>query len=358
MLINNCSCLCLTVGAFFNMISKKYSLPALLVFVVTSLAGFGSVVNAKPRMDSAGLSGTIGINAGVNDSQDQFNIEGNEQIDSLSNSGEAATTVLLFPFFRLAYTTEDLQTQYFFGQSPQNILDSAIQYELGVTHKFTQHQSMTLAYIPHIPFLDETWSDPFLLNESRQKTDVDLNAVRVAYKFMPVQVEYAYATYEIEDEQSGSQNTACGGQACTAEQLALLDRNSDYQRLSLESSLPIWKGVFAKANVYYAIQDANGESQSFDEFHYSLSIMTKFADHFLSIQAAFSDREYATENPIFAQVHEEDAARYSIIYSYTAPFNIDNSNLNIIYQNKDIDANINFYDSSNQFVSVGMSYNF
>ena len=192
----------------------------------------------------------------------------------------------------------------------------------------------------------------------RERSDIDSSAVRLAYKFSPVQVEYAYASYSIEDEQSGSQALACSGQTCTAQEQAALNRDSDYHRLSIESLIPMWKGTFAKANVFYGIQDAQGESQSFDEFHYSLSIMTKLERHFFSIQAAFNDREYAAENPVFGEVQEEDVARYSLIYSYAEPFNIEDSNLNVLYQNKENDANITFYDSSTKFFSVGISYNF
>ncbi|PKH05629.1 DUF2860 family protein [Moritella sp. Urea-trap-13] len=341
------------------MISRKHSLLSLPLLLTSSLLGFSSVAIAKPLAKSPGFSGTIGINAGFSDSQNQFNTDNdNAQTDDLNNPGKDISTGLLFPFFRVAYTSEDLQTQYFLGQSPQNILDSAIQYELGVTHKFDERQSMMLAYIPHVPFLKETWSDPFLTDAAREKSDIDSTAVRVAYKFAPVQVEYAYASYDIEDEQSGAQNGACNGQNCTAEEQALLKRDSDYQRLSLESSLRLWQGMFAKANVYYANQDSKGESQSYDELHYSLSIMTKYERHFLSVQAAFSDREYSAENPMFGQTQQQDAARYSLIYAYTEPFNIADTNLNVIYQNKDIDANIDFYDSTTNFVSVGMSYNF
>ncbi|MFT7684367.1 MAG: hypothetical protein ACI935_003895 [Moritella dasanensis] len=341
------------------MISRKHCLLALPLLLTSSLLGFSSVAIAKPLAKSPGFSGSIGINAGFSNSDGQFNTDDdNAKTDDLSNAGEDISTGLLFPFFRLAYTTEDLQTQYFLGQSPQNILDSAIQYELGVTHQFDKRQSMTFAYIPHVPFLKETWSDPFLVGAEREKTDIDSTAVRVAYKFMPVQIEYAYASYDIEDDQSGAQINACGGQTCTAEEQAVLKRDSDYQRLSLESSVRLWQGMFAKANVYYANQDSKGESQSYDELHYSLSIMTKYERHFLSVQAAFSDREYSAENPIFGQTQEQDATRYSLIYSYDKPFNIEDSNLNVIYQNKDIDANIDFYDSTTNFVSVGMSYNF
>jgi hypothetical protein len=341
------------------MISRKHCLLALPLLLTSSLLGFSSVAIAKPLAKSPGFSGSIGINAGFSNSDGQFNTDDdNAKTDDLSNTGEAISTGLLFPFFRLAYTTEDLKTQYFLGQSSQNILDSAIQYELGVTHQFDKRQSMTFAYIPHVPFLKETWSDPFLVGAEREKTDIDSTAVRVAYKFMPVQIEYAYASYDIEDDQSGAQINACGGQTCTAEEQAVLKRDSDYQRLSLESSVRLWQGMFAKANVYYANQDSKGESQSYDELHYSLSIMTKYERHFLSVQAAFSDREYSAENPIFGQTQEQDATRYSLIYSYDKPFNIEDSNLNVIYQNKDIDANIDFYDSTTNFVSVGMSYNF
>jgi hypothetical protein len=316
-----------------------------------SLLSFGSVAVAKPLAKSAGFSGAVGMNTGVSDTQSQFNIDNdNEQTQDLSNAGKAVSTEVFFPFFRLDYTTSDLQTQYFIGQSPEKILNSAIQYEIGVKHQFDERQSMTFAYIPDVPFLKETWSDPFLINAPREKSDIDSSAVRLAYKFAPVQLEYSYASYSIENEQSGSQ--------MSVEDQALLNRDSDYQRLSLESLFPLWQRVYAKANVFYGAQDAKGESQSFDEFHYSLSIMTKYERHFFSVQAAFSEREYNAENPIFGEVQEDDVTRYSFLYSYFEPFDIEGTNLNIIYQNRENDANIAFYDSSTKFFSVGLSYSF
>lgn len=341
-----------------HMISKDYRVVTLPILFATSLFSFSSVTAAE-LVKTAGFSGTIGINAGFNDTQSQFTIEDeNEQNDDLNSAGESVSKGVLFPFFRVAYTTPDLKTQFFLGQSPENILNSAIQYEIGVKHQFDKRQSMTFAYIPHVPFLKETWSDPFLVNAPREKSDIDSSAARIAYKFAPVQIEYSYASYSIEDEQSGSQGMSCNNQVCTAEEQASLDRDSDYQRLSLESLIPMWKGTYAKANVFYGDQEAKGDSQSFDEFHYSLSIMSKYERHFISVQAAFSDREYDAENPIFAEVQEDDVARYSFLYSYSEPFDIEGSNLNIIYQNKENDANIDFYDSSTNFVSVGMSYSF
>jgi len=333
------------------MILKNHRLLSLPLLLTCGLLGFGSVAVAKPLAKNAGFSGTLGINAGVSETQGQFNIhDDNEQIQDLNNAGEGVSTSVLFPFFRVAYTTEDLQTQYFLGQSPENILNSAIQYEIGVKHQFDERQSMTFAYIPHVPFLKETWSDPFLINAPREKSDIDSSAVRLAYKFSPVQIEYSYASYSIENEQSGSQ--------MSVEEQALLNRDSDYQRLSVESLFPLWQGIYAKANVFYGAQNAKGASQSFDEFHYSLSIMTKYERHFFSVQAAFSKREYDAENPMFGEVQEDDAARYSFLYSYFEPFDIEGTNLNIIYQNKENDANIEFYDSSTKLFSVGVSYSF
>jgi len=341
------------------MTCKNIRLVSLPLLFASSLLGFSHTAIAKPLAKSAGLSATIGINAGSSETQSQFNIQDdNEQTPDLNNAGDTVTTGLLFPFFRVAYTTEDLKTQYFLGQSPENILNSAIQYEIGVKHQFDKRQSMTFAYIPHIPFLKETWSDPFLTDAPRRKTNIDSSAARIAYKFAPVQVEYAYASYSLDKEQSGSENNTCNGQDCTAQEQASLDRDSDYHRLSVESTLPIWQGTYAKVNTFYGKQNADGESQSFDEFHYSLSIMAKYERHFVSVQAAFNVREYDAENPVFGDVQEEDGTRYSFLYSYSEPLGIEDSSLNIIYQNKENDANIEFYDSSTKLFSVGVSYNF
>jgi len=61
---------------------------------------------------------------------------------------------------------------------------------------------------------------------------------------------------------------------------------------------------------------------------------------------------------MFGVVQKDDVTRYSFIYSYSEPFDIEDTNLNIIYQNKKNDPNIAFYDSSTKLFSVGMSYSF
>ena len=80
------------------MSSKHYSVLSLSLLLVSSLLGSDAI--AKPLAKHAGFSGTMGINADVNDTQSQFNIvDDNEQTQGLNNPGKEVTTAVLCPFF-------------------------------------------------------------------------------------------------------------------------------------------------------------------------------------------------------------------------------------------------------------------
>jgi hypothetical protein len=343
-----------------------FSFPAILF--CSGLLLYAGACSAKPLAKKAGFGGVIGLNAGAIVSQSQLSVaDDNAQIADLNSAAPTETKVLPFPFFRADYTFTDLTTQIFFGQSKSNILNSALQYELGITHQFSDWQALTLAYIPHIPLLKETWADPYLTGSPRQETDVDSRAVRLAYRFKPLTIKYAYGFYSLDDEQSGNSASLgddplnrgqCDGRNCTAQEQALLNRNSHYQRVTVDGFMPLGYGVFTKPSVYYGRSDADGDSQSFIEYHYSLSVFTSFGPHFISLQGAYTDREYEEANPIFSQLQQDAVTRYMFIYSYDQPFRLANSKLNILYQHKTLDSNIKFFDSQQQFVSLGISYNF
>lgn len=339
-----------------NSNSHLLSLPSIIF--MSCMVLYAGVCSAKPLAKKAGFGGVVGLNAGAIESQSQLSVgDDNAQIADLDSSAQAETKVLPFPFFRVDYTFTDLTTQLFLGQSKENILNSAFQYELGITHQFSDWQALTLAYIPHVPVLKETWADPYLTGSPRQETDVDSSAVRLAYRFKPLTVKYAYGFYALDDELSGEKGK-CDGRNCTAQEQALLNRNSDYQRVTVDGFMPLGFGVFSKPSVYYGRSDADGDSQSFIEYHYSLSIFTSFGPHFFSLQGAYTDREYEEINPIFSQLQQDTVTRYMFIYSYDQPFRLANSKLNILYQYKTLDSNIDFFNSQQQFVSLGFSYSF
>jgi hypothetical protein len=336
------------------------SFPVILLF--SGLLLFSGACSGKPLAKKAGFGGVIGLNAGAIESQSQLSVgDDNAQIPDLNNSKNSLapteTKVLPFPFFRVDYTFTDLTTQLFVGQSKSNILNSAFQYELGITHQFSEWQALTLAYIPHIPVLKNAWVDPYLTGAPRQETDVESRAVRLAYRFKPLTVKYAYGFYSLDDEQSGNSGK-CDGRDCTAQEQALLNRNSHYQRVSVDGFMPLGYGVFTKPSIYYGRSDADGDSQSFIEYHYSLSAFTSFGPHFISLKGTYTDREYEKDNPIFSQLQQDAVTRYMFIYSYDQPFRLANSKLNILYLSSTNNSNINFFDSQQQLISLGISYDF
>ncbi len=114
---------------------------------------------ARPLADEGGWEFSASINAGYTSSQSNLSTDDNQEVITDLNSEAAPhNRFIAYPFARVQYTTEDLKTQFFLGNSRDQIATSQFQYELGVVHQFVNNSQLTVAYFPELPIFNETYS--------------------------------------------------------------------------------------------------------------------------------------------------------------------------------------------------------
>jgi len=310
---------------------------------------------ARPLAKKAGWGADLALTVGYSEKQSQFNVDDdNEVTDDLSNSGTEVSGALTFPLARLDYTLEDLKTQFFIGNSRENVGKGAFQIELGGTHQFKDNSKLTLAYFPQLPFIGDTWEDPYLTGQAREETEETAQGGRIELKNVAgslLDVQYAFADSNIDQELSGSSLAYL-----TDPDRSRLHRDAIYHRVSVDHMVPFSSNFLLKPGVLYTRVNAKGDANSSDEYALRLQMLYRENRHFLTGTATYGHLKAKTDNPIFDKREKND--RYSLfaLYKYQKPFNLENWSLLGIGFWGETDSNISFYNKSGLGLGIGASY--
>jgi len=335
------------------MINMKKSICALLL---SSL--FISAVNARPLAAESGWDFTLSVNSGYVSGESNFSTsDDNETITNLNGEGESVDSFVVFPFARLQYTTETLNTQFFLGNSRDQISISQFQYELGVTHQFSNNSKLTVAYFPELPFMNEVWQDPFLVGEKRIETEQNSQGARLELEQVagsPITLKYAYARSRIEDEQSGM---SLSDELSIAE-IQDLQRDSDYHRVAVETMFPIASGIFLKPTLQYTARLADGDANSYQEYDVQLGLLIFKGRHTSITTFNVGTALYDEENPIFNR--KQDSVNMGIfsIYSYEQFFDWKPVTFSFIAGYSQKNSDITFYDEQGLILLTSLAYTF
>lgn len=301
-----------------------------------------------------GFSGSISINAGYGQSQSQQNTHDDNAITtSLSNDGKQVEQAAPFILGHLQYTLDN--TLFYLGNSEDQITQAQFQAELGVVHRITPNLALTGAIFANLPGMDEVWQDPYLVNHERQASEQRVAGARLAADFsaiLPISLKYAFAESSIEQDDIGmSQNL-------TVAQRDILDRQSRYQRLGGEVTLPLHRSFILSPALYYTIRDAEGSAHSFSQLSTQLSVIYSHQQHTWVTTLRNSSAAFSKENPVFDEKQDQNSVGLFSVYSYEGLFGWRNAQLNVMAGYQSTDSEIEFYSSQSSFVSTGISFNF
>lgn len=315
-------------------------------------------VNARPSPEedmTPGWGGTISANGFVIHQRSQFNTDDDNAITKdLNNRGQAVTQYQAIPLGRLHYTTASGSTQFFIGQSKDQVIEGQLQAEAGITQRLGRFGTLTVAYFPKLPGVSETWRDPFLTNAERDATDVSTHGGRIAFSpaFIPLTFRYAYVDYQLDDEDSGNSLLIS-----SSERKALV-RDSDYHQAAIEFPIPLSRQITLLPRLNYTFRQAEGNANDFNAWGYQLGLNMDFGRHSLNTVLRYSDQDYQNHHPVFGQ--ERDATQWSasLLYLYHAPFGWQNAYLNLLSSAEQTDSDIRFYQSQGYYLSAGIGYRF
>lgn len=311
---------------------------------------------AEPLAKNAGWDFTLNLNAGYTNSQSQLNTDDDNKItNDLNNSGKSTSSAIFFPLGRIQYTLQDLNTQFFLGNSRDQVSTAQFQYEIGVVHQLPNQSKLTVAVFPKLSLFNEVWKDPFLVGSDRETTDQHVGGGRVALENIygsPFSLKYAIATSSVDDESSGV------SQLTDAADIDLLKRDSLYQRIEVGMTLPIDRGILLKPSLQYTNRNADGDANSYDQLTAQLSLLV-FRERYsvvTTINAGLS--RYEANNPIFSEKQDSEQFGILSIYSYNKPFNWDKWSWTLMAGYSQENSDITFYDTDGFIVSTGLVFEY
>ncbi len=300
-----------------------------------------------------GLSGGLSIAMAFNEGTSQFNTDDDNAITKdLNNNGQQLSGGSPFILGRVQYAFDN--TAIFIGNSEDQIADAQFQAEIGVMHQFDNGIQVTGALFGNMPGMDETWQDPYLLNQKRETSDQAISGGRVAVSLavIPLSFSYAYANSEVDNDQIGTNS------GLTPHQMNQLKRNSDYYRSSANLTIPLSDSFFLAPGIYFSEREADGDAQSNEEVGAQLGVQAIFGRHSIMGTIGASASRYDQINPIFGKRRDSESAGIFSVYSYDKPFNLNNTVFTVMSGVEEVDSDIDFYDSSSAFVATGIAYTF
>ena len=317
--------------------------------LIIVLSAFHSVISFAALAEEQGFTGQIAIMTGYTQQTSNLNTEGQKtRTGKLNKAASSEESFLVMPLGNLQYTFgRDLNKQIFVGTGQY---DLALQ--LSYSQAFNSGMVMSFAYLPSV-LSDETWQDPYLLNDQKKITDLSGNTIRFQVDDIAgsnFSLDLGYGTTKVDNEQSGS--------TYSQSDQALLNRNANSVYLTSAYQYSIDQTSMLIPSLTYTSHSADGKAMSFDSYGGDLTYFKTIGSHQIAVTATYSYSSYDAVNPVFNKTREDNAYSLFAAYEQALGFGLDAwSFISFVGYSQSL-SNIDFYDENNLFVSFGGKYNF
>ncbi|WP_178306435.1 DUF2860 family protein [Vibrio algicola] len=327
----------------------------LMVIITSLLSANVAAEEVKPNKWQPGFSGTImGMFGGVQ-TQDQAD-SGDKKINSLDDKAEKKNKAFFLPISTgiLQYTLDSGEQQFYIGTDQSDLAIGRVHFELGYKQYVKQAGTFSLGIVPGL-LKSDTWEDPYLVGENRDKTKAVVRGLRFKYEnIMASQfsIELAAGKQVIKDEQSAS------GANYTDQERALLQREGNVYFAQLSHVNPITQSFYLRSALSYKRLDADGAAMASNSYGGDLSFIKVLHSSNLVLNIRYHHIDFDESNPVFENTQSDN--KYGVIatYVYKNLFGWKGVGVGAAVGYIVGDSNIDFYDSSNALVSTGVSYSF
>ncbi|MCM5510102.1 DUF2860 domain-containing protein [Vibrio sp. SCSIO 43169] len=323
-----------------------------IIFALISLTQTSAA--SEQTSKRAGLSGELSLNFAYVSSESNLSTRAHSTIDNIEKAPKRINDSLLLPLGNIAFTFgQGLDKQVYAGTSRSDIAIGTLALEIGYKQILLNGMEVDVSYLPTV-MAGETWMDPFVVGQPRQKTDERGSAYRIKLSNITaigLTLDGAIAQKNIDDERSGLDS----GYVDNASALA---RDADIMRLESSIRIPIGRTTLIVPSYIYTVSKANGSAQSFDSASGQLSLFHRFGQHQFALTGRYANRNYEDTHPIYNMTREDKELKLFAAYEYQNPMRLGNISFISFTGYEGSESNITFYDSSQMIASVGVSFRF
>lgn len=322
------------------------------------LAGLTAILStqATAALGPSGISGEVSVLAGFAQHETNFDTDNAVKDAPLNSDAESESGATLFPLGQLRYTfgAENHQ-QIYLGTAREDIVTGLIAFEIGYQFEIAPDSTLAFSILPTV-VEDETWQDPFVVNQARKETDISGNALRFQYNnILDKGISFDFAVYDqdVDQEQSGASITGL-----TPSDIERLQRDGDGIYSRIQWSLSTGATSAIEPEIRFNRFSADGDAMSFTRYGAGLTYLTKQGRHGYAISGEYSYADYDEANPVFGKTQENHEMGINFAYEYDQFMDWENWGLNALAGYGIVDSNIDFYNESQLFLGVGLSYKF
>lgn len=323
----------------------RLSLLSLTMVSLPSLANLAS---------EPGFSGEVSASVGFTQVSSNLYTGGDKSISSPYQRAGDKSNVFLFPLGNVAYTFSGLDKQVYFGVSRDDLAVGDLAIELGYRQVLSGGMVLDLSIVPTV-VNKEVWADPYLPLVNRSKTEESGNAFRLKLKNINgtnFSLDTAFAVKDVENEQSAK------GLGLSESQRVLLARDNSSFYLKSAYQLHLDATSFLRPSVTITKTNADGDAFSASALGAEMSYFKVLNQHRFALTAKYTNRDYDETNPIYGVKRENSEAGVFLAYEQVDFMDWNDWSLVALAGFNNNDSNIDFYDTQESLMSVGMNYRF
>ncbi|PMG49365.1 hypothetical protein BCU90_01690 [Vibrio lentus] len=326
------------------------------LFLATMMLASPSYAALAP---SEGFSGNMTFLTGFTANSSNLDVgQSNHQSQTdLMSSGATEANGMVAILGSMQYTFGALNhKQIFLGTSRDDIITGTLAFEVGYRQQLESGMVIDFSILPTL-ISGEVWDDPYAVDSKREETDLTGNVVRMQLSKMMgtnFNIDMAFGESDVKKE-----NTGLKGLDLTDEERALMTREREYFYLKsgYQYFLKDGSGILTPSiNVFSS--NSEGNALSFLSVGAEINLAKRFGNHGLAFTINAAKRDYDKENPIFNKTREDKDFGAFIAYEYANIFDAKNWSLVSLLGAKTTTSNIEYYQSSQYVVSVGVDYKF
>ncbi|MCG7588430.1 DUF2860 family protein, partial [Photobacterium sp. OFAV2-7] len=242
--------------------------------------------------------------------------------------------------------------QLFVGTSRSDIITGVFALEVGYKIEVQPESTLAFSVLPTI-INGETWADPFITDKARKETDVKGNVYRINYENIlhtGLSADIAYYDKEIDNEESGKELFGSANSS--------LNRNGHgyYSKLSM----PLYYDGTTLLTPAFLYQhfSADGKAISHDKYGLNLTYVRFIGRHSFALSGDATITSFNELHPVFNKEQEDKGYSVSVSYEYDKFLNMNDWSFNIVLGYDRTASNIDFYEETQYYSTLGVSYHF
>ncbi|MCG9542213.1 DUF2860 domain-containing protein [Vibrio sp. Isolate33] len=272
--------------------------------------------------------------------------EGNPNLGEDSNRGDNGDKTLLFPLGIVNFDFgEDRAHRLYMGTSRDDLSVGTLAFEFGYQKQLDSGTTFDLAYLPTV-IPGEVWTNPYNMDETRQKTDVDGGAIRVKLSNLAqtnISLDMAYAFADVEEDH-------------VPDELLERDSKAYFIKAQYLSMLSPQSGI--NYGVSYTFHDAEGKANQHNRYAVEASYFFVSSTCALAVTGNYAHSDYRADNPVFERSRADNSYKLFIAYEYKDLGSWENWSVATFTGTRKNESNIDFFTHREWLLSASLNYAF